>query len=447
MEKLCTLALLLMWLPLLPGRAGATQPTFESGQLKFQATAPGECAVISSPQASGHITIPTSVTAAGTTYKVTAVSTGAFKNNTSITSLLVPAGIDTVATEAFNGCSALTLVEISAAKVIGSMAFRSCSSLTDVRMGAGSITAGDYLFFDCPSLVTVTLPQGWTSVPKGCFSGCRSLESVEFSGSITNIADEAFNNCTSLVAVTLPESTRTLGRKAFYGCTELRRVWLGASTTQIGTQAFDGCKAIDNVICRAATPPRAMMYAFDATVPPQATLTVPTGRKQAYRAESPWRDFAATVEDDNPGMEINLTIVLPAGKVTSREKQGASVPLTLAPEDGWKLTSATLNGREVIEEVSENGVLTLPSLQSDAELVVVFQSLAGITDTENDSPLHVWVKGNTVHIGNLPQGEMVEIFSETGVKLYSGHGSQITLSHNGVAIVKAVGKIFKFRIG
>ena len=67
-------------------------------------------------------------------------------------------------------------------KEIGASAFRECSSLTSVVIGNGVTSIGNGAFYNCSSLTSVVIPDSVTSIGDEAFSACKSLTSV----SITN---------------------------------------------------------------------------------------------------------------------------------------------------------------------------------------------------------------------------------------------------------------------
>ena len=97
--------------------------------------------------------------------------------------LVIPAGVTSIGSSAFVGCSGLTSVEIPAGVTsIGSSAFVECSGLTSVTFEAGSqlTNIGGSAFQDCRGLTSVEIPAGVTSIGKWAFQGCIILSSVTF---------------------------------------------------------------------------------------------------------------------------------------------------------------------------------------------------------------------------------------------------------------------------
>lgn len=87
------------------------------------------------------VTIPKTVKVNGVTYKVTAVSKNAFKNNTKIKKVTIGENVTKIGSGAFYGCKALKTVNIKtkalAAKSIGSKAFASINPKAKITVPSG----------------------------------------------------------------------------------------------------------------------------------------------------------------------------------------------------------------------------------------------------------------------------------------------------------------------
>ncbi|MCR5154768.1 MAG: leucine-rich repeat domain-containing protein, partial [Lachnospiraceae bacterium] len=116
--------------------------------------------------------------------KVVWLRSTSFNQNTSIISVHIPDGVDTIDKNAFGGCTNLTSVYIpDTVFIIGVAAFAQCTSLT-----------------------TINIPKDITYISDWLFFGCSSLTSIEIPDNITTIGFRAFNNCSSLTSITIPDS-------------------------------------------------------------------------------------------------------------------------------------------------------------------------------------------------------------------------------------------------
>ena len=94
-----------------------------------------------------ELVIPAEVTNGSVTYKVTAIGTGAFGGNSTLTSITIPEGVTEIAYYAFAGCTSLTNVTIpEGVTYIRNLAFSGCTSLKSVSLPA-SLTVCNRAFY------------------------------------------------------------------------------------------------------------------------------------------------------------------------------------------------------------------------------------------------------------------------------------------------------------
>lgn len=125
---------------------------------------------------------------------------------------------------------------------------------------------GDHAFCCCRDLTGVSIPESVRQIGKAAFDGCSSLTTITIPNSVTSIGEYAFSSCTGLTSITIPNSVRSIGNFAFAWCSHLTSVTVN-STSPI---------TIDQ-------------YCF--TNRANATLYVPVGCKEAYKAANYWKEF------------------------------------------------------------------------------------------------------------------------------------------------------------
>jgi uncharacterized repeat protein (TIGR02543 family) len=127
-------------------------------------------------------------------------------------------------------------------------AFYNCSSLTSVMIPSGVTSIGNYAFYNCSNLTgSVKIPDSVISIGSGAFSYCSSLTSVTIPSSVTSIGNYVFENCSGLTSVTIPNNVTSIGVYAFYGCSGLTSVTIPDSVTSIGSYAFYGCSGLTSM--------------------------------------------------------------------------------------------------------------------------------------------------------------------------------------------------------
>ncbi len=190
------LTALVVWLTSALGASAADTYDFTAYNLQYVITSSTTAKVVGHVLASpsGSYEIYGTVTNEGTTYRVTEIGEGAFKNCDKITSITINENVVTIGENAFSGCSGMTRVTIpNTVTTIGSQAFGNCTSLTQVVIPNSVTYVGGLAFAYCSALTSVDLGENcrfnissrWSmNIFKGCTSltdiTCRSIDAWEF---------------------------------------------------------------------------------------------------------------------------------------------------------------------------------------------------------------------------------------------------------------------------
>ncbi len=165
-----------------------------------------------------------------------------YLNNTKVTDLVIPEGVDSIKDYVFYSCSFLTSITLPNSVIsIGNGAFRGCP-LTSITLPNSVISIGNGAFRGCP-LTSITLPNSVTEFGDA-FSYCTSLTSIDISNSVTKIDYGAFACCSLLTSITIPNSVTSILSEAFYQCSSLTSIKIPNSVTEIGRGSFWGCSGL-----------------------------------------------------------------------------------------------------------------------------------------------------------------------------------------------------------
>ncbi len=178
----------------------------------------------------------------------------AFTCCSSLTSIIIPESVTSIGINAFNGCIALSKVELKS-NTIASKAYKSTSSLknifgsqvTEYVLSDEVKSIGNYAFSGCSSLTSFTIPESVTSIGNQAFSGCNGLTSIIIPESVTSIGDEAFLGCHALTSITIPSSVTSIGTGTFDNCNGLTSITIPESVTSIGNSAFNRCSGLTSI--------------------------------------------------------------------------------------------------------------------------------------------------------------------------------------------------------
>ena len=216
---------------------------------------------------------------------------------TSLITVNLPNSVKEIGESAFYNCVSLKNVSLpNELEIIGSGAFVGCSSLTDMEF-PNSITEIHDSAFAETSLISIVLPENLTYLRFGAFAGCKNLSSVTFNCTALECIEYCvFGACNSLTTIVLPDGVRSLGELAFHHCTSLKSVIIPSSVTSLGKSVFNGDSALEEIHCKATTPPTATENTF-LEVPSDCIIYVPENCSEAYRQADFWKFFSDIREE------------------------------------------------------------------------------------------------------------------------------------------------------
>ncbi len=219
-------------------------------------------------------------------YTVVKLGDGLFRDNDSLNSVTLGAGIEEIGTRCFFDCDNLVcIVTDEELTTIGAEAFYSCNVFNSIILYDAVTTIGENAFSDCPN-VTIWCNESTiaytyatensigyeilnpdatpeTYIQDGVTYYIMNGEAiaVDFDEASTEVGipatvegypvtqlRETFRDCTNLTSVTLPDSLRTIGGYSFYNCKQMTAVALPNSVSSIGFQAFGSCSKLTEII-------------------------------------------------------------------------------------------------------------------------------------------------------------------------------------------------------
>lgn len=175
---------------------------------------------------------------------VTGIADNAFKEDTSVTHVYIPASYTYIGDNAFAGCSNLEVFEIpddSKLTYIGSFAFSVTSSeVTVVEDDESPITKPVINDNACKKLKTLNLPDSVSEIGNSAFCYCSSLEFDGIPSALTEIPYAAF--CETKINNIDFKNVKNIMAYAFKSCPELVTVENTENVEYCEPEAFLDCK-------------------------------------------------------------------------------------------------------------------------------------------------------------------------------------------------------------
>ena len=184
----------------------------------------------------------------------------AFYYSRNIVSLSIPGSVTSIGSNAFNGCSGLTSINISTDNSVYDSR-GNCNAVIETatnKLVTGCSTTiipntintiGSYAFLACINLSAITIPNSVSVIESGAFDGCRGLTGTfTIPNSVDSIGSFAFEGCSELTNVVIPNTVRSIPYGVFRGCTGLLSIYIPSSISSIGTEAFGSCSGLVSII-------------------------------------------------------------------------------------------------------------------------------------------------------------------------------------------------------
>ncbi len=223
----------------------------------------------------------------------------AFKSNTKITTITIPAAVTTIGTKAFESCTGLKTVTLQGhTTTIEEYAFNKCSKLTSVHTPSleawcsiefanpysNPLFYAQELYVNDEPLTTLVIPTTITEIKNNTFYNCTTLETADLPRGLTTIGENAFRGCSNLTTATIPNTVSAMGKYIFYDCTGLTSLTSYLPGETLPTLNVDS-------------------YTFLNVSKKKCTLTVPIGSRSTYTTSSGWKDFKTIVETEDTAIE------------------------------------------------------------------------------------------------------------------------------------------------
>ncbi len=271
------------------------------------------------------------------------INEAAFSQCTALTSIEIPANVKTIGSRAFERCTALTTVTFESGSQLEAIygdyfysdyydheasytlygAFNGCTALTSINIPASVRTLGTTVFQGCSALTKVTFEAGsqlqtipgsvnedyydfsgviaWQAHRFGLFADCISLSSIEIPENVQTIETCAFTGCTSLTTVTFAKGSLLQTIEGWWSNGHTRH---GAfySLPNLKTVDMSACTQVETIENGAFVDSGIQLFKIGTVIPPKAeraftsvsslySLKVPSESVEAYKKATGWKDF------------------------------------------------------------------------------------------------------------------------------------------------------------
>lgn len=211
---------------------------------------------------------------------LTQITGSSFYQASFLTNLVIPAGVTSIGSRAFEQCSSLQAVNFLSDQLnhLGSSAFSGCSQLRSIRIPVNVRSLNDSLFSGCGSLTNVTIQGNLNEIHPKVFENCTLLKQLVFEGEVGTINDTwisgsyrgvfpgsgltnlvfkkevkkieagGFANTRQLQTLVFEGNVGTLGYFAFQGCDELTQIYFLGQLRDVSINGFAGLRKMQTLV-------------------------------------------------------------------------------------------------------------------------------------------------------------------------------------------------------
>jgi len=166
---------------------------------------------------------------------------------------------------------------------------------------------GPAAFYYYNNIKTIVIEEGVELINYAAFDQCTSITSIQFPSTLKTIGNSAFTSCNGGPDILLPEGLENIGNSAF-AYSNSRKIVLPSSLKSIGAGAFRHINNSASVTSYIQEPFAIEKNVFayedywqdgvEVISYPQATLYVPEGTSEKYKALEGWNVFSEILEGE-----------------------------------------------------------------------------------------------------------------------------------------------------
>ena len=199
---------------------------------------PGEIRILSYTGTQEHLIIPAEIHG----MPVTSIANGAFAENVTLKTLIIPDSVTRIDEGILTGCENLNSLQTplmgadkEEAQYLGYLFGADTHennardipvSLKCLRLTADWQTLPAYSLFDCNDIICLSLPENVTVIEKYAIYNGASLRQIDGIEKVVTFGDRALMNCSSLQILNLGDALESVGFGAFEGCKSIRTMTL-----------------------------------------------------------------------------------------------------------------------------------------------------------------------------------------------------------------------------
>lgn len=266
--------------------------------------------------------------------------------------------------QAFKGFSALRSVKLcDSITEIGASAFEGCTALSSINLASVKEIKND-TFNGCKALASVSIPKSITTIGADAFKDCTSIAKVEYAGDVNGWVSIGFANADANplkyakklmidgedVKEANVNTATSINAYSLYNAQALETVKIGDNVTSVGEQAFSGCSSLNSFVVSASNTAYSSVAGILYTKDAKTLLAAP-----ANLATATISDGTITIKSEAFRNSTVSSIAIPSSVVTIED--GVFI-------DAKNLVNVSFDDLSLLNSIGANAFANCSSLQT-----------------------------------------------------------------------------------
>lgn len=264
------------------------------------------------------------------------------------------------------GLTATAVTVPDGVKAVGPYCYYKNTKITDVTIPASVETIMNNAFDGCNKITALHFAEGLRELGEAAFQQV-AVTSLALPSTVVTIGGNAFMQAKSLTNIVIPDRVDSIGTYAFYNNTTATDVTIGRNVRYMAQTVFGRDDAITNVVSLSPVPPVCDGAQFSSSAF-RGTLRVPANAIEAYTASAGFSGFASiqaipvaqswaisnTEAQLNEGEQVQLSLQPTPADAYAYAEWSSSDP-NVATVDNLGVVTAIAGGTATITAASIDG--------------------------------------------------------------------------------------------
>lgn len=180
------------------------------------------------------VKLPSTLKELGTVYELTGGDGAVFAECGALKEIEVPGSVAYIPEQSFMGCSSLATVKLNeGTDSIGERVFELCTALRSLEIPSSVVKLGHGIF-NKSGLENPVIPGQIKIIPNSAYLWCQSMQSFKIEEGVEEVGKSSFADCRGFTRIDVPNSVEWIRTDAFQGNPFVKEIYIGSGIRRMG---------------------------------------------------------------------------------------------------------------------------------------------------------------------------------------------------------------------